>query len=387
MESLELGLDGDELAGCQRLLDRLAAKLGAAYGAFDAAGLWELDGATSMTAWLRDRSGMAPGDAFRQVAACRRLRSLPVTAAASLDGTLSGGQLKAVLANVSERSEALFAEHEAAVVPDLAPCSVTDVALAMRRWASMAEALLDGCGPAPERESGMALSRTFEGRWRLDGDLRGPAGEVLDCALDLAEEPVVDGEVRCASERRAEALVNLCRFFLERHDHPGGSRHRPHVNVIVRAEDLFGGAGAEFADGVPLDPVSLDAVLCDSVIHRVLMAGRSVILDYGSSTRTISANLYNALVVRDSHCRFPGCDRKASWCEAHHVVHVADGGATCPSNLVLVCSRHHHQLHQPGWSATLAPDAELVVSDGSGRVRSSRPPVHSPRPPPRLCAV
>ncbi len=69
------------------------------------------------------------------------------------------------------------------------------------------------------------------------------------------------------------------------------------------------------------------------------------------------------------------------------MVHVVDGGATCPSNLVLVCSRHHHRLHQPGWSATLGEEAELVVSDPNGRHRTSHPPGHSPRPPPEVFAA
>jgi hypothetical protein len=58
-----------------------------------------------------------------------------------------------------------------------------------------------------------------------------------------------------------------------------------------------------------------------------------VVLDYGSATRAVPANLFNALVVRDRHCRFPGCDRPATWTDAHHVVHVQDGGPTCPTNL------------------------------------------------------
>jgi hypothetical protein len=43
---------------------------------------------------------------------------------------------------------------------------------------------------------------------------------------------------------------------------------------------------------------------------------RSAILDYGTTTGTIPAPLYNALVVRDRHCRFPGCDRPAAGAKA-----------------------------------------------------------------------
>ncbi|MGI9120627.1 MAG: hypothetical protein ACR2G7_11005, partial [Acidimicrobiales bacterium] len=64
-----------------------------------------------------------------------------------------------------------------------------------------------------------------------------------------------------------------------------------------------------------------------------------------------------------------------------------DDGPTCPSNVALLCSRHHHRLHQPGWHATLAPDGELVVTDSGGRVRTTHPPGRSPRPPPELFAA
>lgn len=103
--------------------------------------------------------------------------------------------------------------------------------------------------------------------------------------------------------------------------------------------------------------------------------GRSAILDYGHSTRTIAAPVWNALVVRDRHCRFPGCDRAADWCEGHHVRPWTQGGPTRPSNLVLLCSRHHHLLHRPGWQARLLPDAAFEVIDPRGRVRSTRAPL------------
>ncbi|HXJ66316.1 MAG TPA: HNH endonuclease signature motif containing protein, partial [Actinomycetota bacterium] len=35
----------------------------------------------------------------------------------------------------------------------------------------------------------------------------------------------------------------------------------------------------------------------------------------------------------------------SGWCEAHHVVHWADGGDTKLHNLVLLCRRHHRMLH------------------------------------------
>ena len=381
VEGLELRLDGDELVAAQRCVDRLVAKLALAYGDFDAHQLWDLDGATSMTAWLGDRSAMAAGDAARTVATGSRLRRLPVTATAAVDATLSGGQLKAVLPNVSERTEERFAGHEAELVASLAALSVRQCAQAMRWWAMRAEADADEAEPRPEPASKLSLSRTLGGRWRLDAELGPLDGEVLDTTLRLAQGFDADGR-HCPQPSTAPGRG------------PGGDLSGlPAAPGPAGREPASPPRQRDRAPGSPAGPprrgvprrhrdrrASLGALSCDSVLHRVLVAVRSTVLDYGTSTRTISANLFAALVVRDRHCRFPGCDRPASWCEAHHVVHVADGGPACPSNLVLVCSRHHHRLHQPGWSATLGDDAELVVSDPEGRHRTSHPQGHSPRP-------
>jgi hypothetical protein len=60
--------------------------------------------------------------------------------------------------------------------------------------------------------------------------------------------------------------------------------------------------------------------------------------------------------------------------DPYHVVWVTQGGTTDLANLVLVCSRHHHVLHQPGWQAKLRPDATFEVTDPDGVVRATSPP-------------
>jgi hypothetical protein len=92
------------------------------------------------------------------------------------------------------------------------------------------------------------------------------------------------------------------------------------------------------------------------------------------STRTVPVNLWNALVVRDEGCRWPGCDRPPGWCEAHHVQWFSAGGATRIDNLVMLCSRHHHRLHQPGWDAKLTPDGAFRVTHPDGTTRTTHPP-------------
>ena len=140
-------------------------------------------------------------------------------------------------------------------------------------------------------------------------------------------------------------------------------------------------AGATSVDGTRLDRPTLERLLCDAALHRVLTSGRSTILDYGTTTRTIPTPLYNTLVIRDRHCRFPGCDRPPAWCEGHHVRPWEHGGPTQLPNLVLLCSRHHHLLHTPRWHTKLLPDATLEVTDPQGDTRTTTPPDPSRAPP------
>jgi hypothetical protein len=63
-----------------------------------------------------------------------------------------------------------------------------------------------------------------------------------------------------------------------------------------------------------------------------------------------------ALVIRDSGCVFPNCDRPAAWTQAHHIVHWSQDGPTDLSNLCLVCDRHHDAIHTDGWDVEMADD-------------------------------
>jgi hypothetical protein len=298
-----------------------------------------------------------------------------VTAAAYGDGRLSGGQLQAIVANLSDRTAGLFAEHETELVPGFVDLSVAETATRMQSWARYADATLDDPPGKPEPESSLHVSRILDGRCELRGSFDPEAGSLIETAVRLATTKDVEGEPeRSPARRRADALADVCRWFLDHQQDRRGGRHRPHLNVVTTLDDLETRGQGHLIDGTILDGTTVQRLFCDAGVHRVFVAGRSSILDYGTTTRTVPANLFNALVIRDQHCRFPRCDRPPDWCDAHHVHWVTRGGPTCLENLALQCSRHHHLLHSPGWDAKLLPDATLVVTTPDGRTLQSRPP-------------
>ncbi len=378
---LELVPLAEEIEQVLWVRDRLDAKISEALRGFDAEQAWDGDGSLSLTSWLAAHGRRSHRDAHREAAEARRLAQLPVTAAAWSEGTLSSGQVAAIVANVPAHRAALYAQHEVNMTPVLAQLSVADTTAAMRAWRLRADAEDSGPEP-PERPSELYLSRTLDGRREVLGHLKAEDAAVVEAAIAAAEgSDPADGEgpLPSAAQRRAEALADVCRWFLTHGDKAAsGARHRPQLSVIVGLSDLAQDRPGLLADGTAVPGSTVSRLACDAVLHRIVMAGRSTVLDYGSSVRTVSSALWAALVVRDGHCRHPGCDRPPAWCEAHHVQHFSKGGPTCLSNLVMACSRHHHLWHDHGWQLELSPDATLVVRSPMGKVITSRPPpVHA----------
>lgn len=74
--------------------------------------------------------------------------------------------------------------------------------------------------------------------------------------------------------------------------------------------------------------------------------------------------------ARDGHCRFPGCTATARFCDLDHV-RPWPIGATCASNLVLLCRRHHRVKQSPGWQAMLRRDGSMLWCTPDGRSLTS----------------
>jgi hypothetical protein len=210
IDELDIPADGAALAAVLALRDRLDARTSHAVADCDRAGLWELDGATSMTAWLAHHTRMPRPRAAATTVRARKLAQLPVTARAWRDGVLSSGQVDAIAANLDADTLGLFADHEAALLPTLVDLSVRDVTLAMAAWRECATADRD---PKPEPDHALHLSRTLGGRWRLDANLGPEGGELLATAsvsprapTPTTKRPVARPPVRRRPRRHLPAL-------------------------------------------------------------------------------------------------------------------------------------------------------------------------------------
>lgn len=101
---------------------------------------------------------------------------------------------------------------------------------------------------------------------------------------------------------------------------------------------------------------------CDTGTRSAAFDDRGNPLDLGREARLSSTKQRVTLAIRDGGCRIPGCDRPASYCEAHHIDHFAEhGGRTDIDRGVLLCRFHHMNLHHHGWRITREGKGDFML--------------------------
>ena len=407
--------------------DALDAKIAEAEAAYVKAGRFEVEGFGSMAAFLRHRCGVAPHDAGRLAKRARRLAVWPGLLTAWQAGLVTGAQVDAAVAIVPDAHVERFAATDGENASIVAPLTVGDTRQAWRAWveradaAAMREAAESGVeAPVADRERELYLSRTLGDVADLRGLLDPDSGAVVGHALTAAEKPDVDGERRTPAQRRADALVEVCRYYNDHHLDDGPHRRHARLTVIADIRVLYRaalrGAGVTtaahletflaarpqlgalerglFADAfdghggtahtLDANPVSDGLVSCISssgILERLLtIDGR--ILDLGRTVRTFTPAQRRAVIARDQGCRRAGCDRPAHHCSIHHVQPWETGGRTDITNAVAKCDHDHLQDHRTRCTDQLGPDGTYTVTTPTGVTHTTRPP--SWDPPPRL---
>ncbi|MEV0953827.1 DUF222 domain-containing protein [Promicromonospora sp. NPDC050249] len=88
---------------------------------------------------------------------------------------------------------------------------------------------------------------------------------------------------------------------------------------------------------------------CHSAVTRIVFGPDGAVLDVGRAQRTVSGQMRRAVIARDQHCVYPGCDQPPSRCEVHHAItHWAAGGDTSVTNSALLCWYHHQLVDTKG---------------------------------------
>jgi Domain of unknown function (DUF222)/HNH endonuclease len=143
------------------------------------------------------------------------------------------------------------------------------------------------------------------------------------------------------------------------------------ITVIVDEQTVATGelhdhSVCETGDGLDLPPASIRRLLCTGRVTPIIVDADGNALDAGHTIRHANRKQRRALRAMYRTCAFHGCDVAFDRCEIHHIDHWERGGLTDLSNLIPLCCRHHHVVHEIDWSLTLEPDRTLVIARADG---------------------
>lgn len=347
------GLFDDELeqsvVDLKRLIDASSAQLLVLIAELDRRQIPRSEHELSTTAWLMHFCRMAATEASGTVKTARSLTLMPQITEQAVAGNITPNGVK-LLALARDKHPDEFTEHETVFADIATYLDARDLRQVLSVWEQQVDfpAALEDAESARLRRR-FYFNQTYEGMWNAAGDLDPESGHVISTALRSQTDPAnLDrDDHRSMPQCNADALVDVCRFWLDHSDDTSISGgERPHITVTVPYATLTGDERRlGEIDGSAVDPEAIRRFACDAGIVRIVVDGESQPLDVGRRVRTVPPAIRRALELRDGGCAWAGCTVPASWCDAHHVIHWAFGGVTSLINLILLCRRHHVAVH------------------------------------------
>jgi hypothetical protein len=379
---------GQEIASLSARLDAAAHRLLECIRRFDEACGWHEQGAVSCAHWLAWRLGWDPATAREKVRVARALGMLPAINESLRTARLSYAKVRALTRVATPENEAKLLEM-----------ALMATGAQLERLCRGYRGVLDNeRTPAPEERSvrqrllpgGMvklelvlepdeadlilrAIERAREVRARRAEPLEteAPGGPAAQGEAEPVEAASVSAETCWPS--RADGAVKLAESFLAGNPVTGTGGERFQVMVHLDQEVLGqdGAWAGTLEDGTRVSAETLRRVACDCGL--VAMGGNGEALNIGRRARSIPPAIRRALMLRDRGCAFPGCTHTA-FLHGHHIEHWLHGGETSLDNVLLLCTGHHHLVHEGGWTVTSAADGAFAFHAPAGRLLAPDPP-------------
>ena len=217
------------------------------------------------------------------------------------------------------------------------------------------------------------------GMWCLHGEFDPETGALLDGRLRSTIEALFHDHQpdTCPTDPllkqhhlRALALVALCTGH--------ASSGRIDMSVLIDAETLLHGEHPDTVIdcGLPVDlPVdTLRRWACLADITPIIIAADGISLYLGRTTRTANRAQRRALRAMYRCCAIPGCTAVFDNCQIHHLTWFRHLGTTDIDNLLPLCHKHHHCVHEGGWKLALDTRRNLTITYPNGTIMTTGPP-------------
>jgi hypothetical protein len=411
--------------------------------AFDAGGGHQADGHPTARSWLRWQTGLTHGAAAGAVGWMRRLAAHPGVAAALAGGKISESWAREICKWSDLLPEAVRADADTILLVAAAAGADLDSLAALAEEIRKHTATPDEDDDGGFGDRYLKVSRTFGGAGVIDGELTPECTEALRTVLDALGKKRGPEDTRSKRQRDHDAMEEAMRLLIGAKCLPDRGGQPTQIQLHMTLDQLRGMPDADAAEaawaGTPagpgadcdatvipvvtghvgqdvLDqlaagllhgsdsqtrkdlteravrqiivrraadllsgPTGLAAFLRNGVSDR-LAASVSLPLDVGAAVEIIPAHLRRAVIARDRHCRFPGCDQPAAACQPHHIIPRSEGGPTSLTNMLLLCTFHHLiAIHRWGWGIVLLPDGTVTATSPDRRqvLHSHGPPTRA----------
>lgn len=397
--------------------------------AAEADGMWALDGHRTFKAWYTAQTGTTKSTASKAVELSKSLRDdLPRTRKALAQGEITNdhAQLISRKCTRTDKHRELLSDPECGeefLVESAKNLDASQFAQVANTWATMTDPeAADRLWREASAKEEFVLAQTMDG-WHLSGWLNPASGAVLAQAIRSHTGRKAVDDDRTLGQRQAGGLLSLAQQSLDAGFQMPSARIRPHLSITMGYDTIerlahatgtmippaFGGDAngnstmgaaewiknwksgddhvidpnldysqlegirpATLSDGTPVPPSALSRFVCDSMLMRIVLGPEGTILDAGREKRIFPVHQTRAIIARDRHCQYPGCDQGPEFGEIHHsVAWAAHQGDTHVDLGILLCFHHHSLVHERNITITRRSGHWIFVSRHGARIQQS----------------
>ncbi|MEY2974655.1 MAG: hypothetical protein RIR49_1075 [Actinomycetota bacterium] len=351
---------------------------------------------------LADHGGQSAAEARAAKDRADVCDAMPLFDSALASGGVTPGHLDAIAKasrNLSDDAKAKLQEQQQKLLDAAAGQSVDKFGRLVTNLARDIAAQLDA---AAEADRMTRLRKQSRVRHWIDG-VTGLGKTLIELDPERHAALIATLDAHLASVKQRDGSANIpfeelkVNAFIELVSTGGdlAKKRVPEVVVIVDWNTLYRDVirPDSVSETLSGEPVSLDTIrrlCCDAEIRLVTLAGAGERIDVDRQDRVANRAQRRALAALHRTCAHPDCDVMFEHCQIHHVTPWEHGGLTNLDNLIPLCSRHHHLVHEGRWRLALRPDRAVIWTRPDGVIhfegyttdRQPRDRVYVPEPDP-----
>jgi hypothetical protein len=338
------------MIGIRQAIDELELQFSRLAATFDQGTYWDQEGSNSPIDWIRFNCHMTSNAAGARIAVGENLERMEESAQAMQAGEIGFTHLTVMARTANAVGKAFDEKKLLELARENSPGKFHYKCMHYRHSVQPKAYAEEQAELAENRF--LHLNTQDDGCLSIVGLLDPVGGAVVRNALEPLARESGDHDYRDAPKRFADALVELA-----------STKTKINMQVTSSVEtllDVIGAPGAETQFSLPISSKTVERWACDCSVTRILMQD-SVVIDVGRAERTIKGPRRRALIARDRHCQWSGCERPASKCDGHHLVHWAHNGGGEIENQILLCHRHHWLVHEGGWQLVKSYEGHIMT--------------------------